>query len=89
MGRGGSGAILGLRECENHWVPAPENWARGSMPESAIGTGRVTVIGTPYQLALQLVQSVKQHWVETHDTSRNNHSGKEHPSRLPTGSTQR
>ncbi len=89
MGSDGSEAILGLSDCENIWVQTPENCASGSMPESAIGTGRVTFIGTPYQLALQLVQSVKQHWVETHDTSRNNHSGKEHPSRLPTGSTQR
>lgn len=89
MGSDGSEAISGLNDCENIWVQTPESCASGSMPESAISTGRVTFIGTPYQLALHLVQSVKQQWVETHDTSRNNHKREERPSRLFIGSSQR
>lgn len=44
------------------WAQLPESCANSSMPESSINTGRINFIGTPEQIAAQLVNHLKQHW---------------------------
>lgn len=67
MGSDGAESITGVAEGLPLWVQRPETCGNSSMPESAIGTGRITYIGDPYQLALQLVQNVKLKWKEEHE----------------------
>lgn len=45
------------------WAQNSESCANSSMPESAIDTGHVTYIGTPRQLALQLVNYLQTQWI--------------------------
>lgn len=67
MGSDGAESITGVAAGLPLWVQRPNTCGNSSMPESAIGTGRITYIGDPYQLALQLVQNVKLKWKEEHE----------------------
>ncbi len=68
MGNDGAEAIVTLTDKNVPvWAQAPESCANSSMPESAIETNRVDFIGDPYQLALQLVNSVKHSWIHKHE----------------------
>lgn len=67
MGSDGAESITSVPQGLPLWVQRPDTCGNASMPESAIGTGRITYIGDPYQLALQLVQNVKLKWKEEHE----------------------
>jgi chemosensory pili system protein ChpB (putative protein-glutamate methylesterase) len=68
MGNDGSEALVSLPERELPvWIQTPATCANASMPESALGTGRVSFHGTPFQLANQLVNRLKNHWMNTHE----------------------
>lgn len=67
MGSDGAESITAVPQGQPLWAQTPETCGNSSMPESAIGTGRITYIGDPYQLALQLVQSVKLKWKEEYE----------------------
>lgn len=68
MGNDGAEAIINIRDSSIPvWAQTPESCANSSMPERAIATGRVSYIGDPYQLALQLVNWIKHHWVPSHE----------------------
>ena len=45
------------------WAQSKESCASSSMPESAIETGYVSYIGTPRQLALQLLNYLQTQWI--------------------------
>lgn len=63
MGNDGAEAIQQLNTSDIPiWAQNPESCANSSMPESAIQTGRINFIGTPEQMAAQLVNHLKQHW---------------------------
>lgn len=66
MGNDGAEAIVSLKDKQVPvWAQTPGTCANGSMPESAIETNRVNYIGDPYQLALQLVNCVKNSWIQS------------------------
>lgn len=68
MGNDGAEAIVSLKDKDVPvWAQSPQTCANSSMPESAIETNRVNYIGDPYQLALQLVNSVKHSWIHKHE----------------------
>jgi chemosensory pili system protein ChpB (putative protein-glutamate methylesterase) len=67
MGSDGAESIISVPEGQPLWVQSPDTCGNSSMPESAIGTGRITYVGDPYQLALQLVQNVKLKWKKEHE----------------------
>tara|TARA_R110001592_G_scaffold86649_8_gene255761 strand:- start:212 stop:1264 length:1053 start_codon:yes stop_codon:yes gene_type:complete len=68
MGNDGSEALTALPERQLPiWVQTPATCANASMPESALATGLVTFHGTPFQLANQLVNRLKNHWMNTHE----------------------
>lgn len=68
MGNDGSEAIVSLPpEQLKIWAQQPESCANSSMPESAIETNRVRYIGDPQQLALQLVNHIKNTWVNRNE----------------------
>lgn len=68
MGNDGAEAISNLHNDKIPvWVQTPQSCANASMPESAIATGRVSYIGDPHQLALQLVNWIKHHWIPNHE----------------------
>lgn len=69
MGNDGSEAIVSLPENQQKiWAQKPETCANASMPESAIETSRVRYIGDPQQLALQLVNHIKNNWVKNNES---------------------
>ena len=69
MGNDGSEAIVGLSdEQQRIWAQTPDTCANASMPESAIETGRVRYTGDPQQLALQLVNHIKNTWVNSNES---------------------
>jgi chemosensory pili system protein ChpB (putative protein-glutamate methylesterase) len=67
MGNDGAQAISALKNSVPIWAQSPESCANASMPESAIATGKVSFIGDPYQLALQLVNWIKHQWIPNHE----------------------
>ncbi|WP_300426126.1 chemotaxis protein CheB [uncultured Thalassolituus sp.] len=73
MGSDGADSILGLPADKPVWVQRPDTCGNSSMPESAIGTGRVNFIGDPYQLALQLVQHINRTWTEHYEPDSHHH----------------
>lgn len=63
MGNDGAEALTSLSSANLPiWAQTPESCANSSMPESAINTGRTNFIGTPEQMAAQLVNHLKLHW---------------------------
>ncbi|WP_430460515.1 chemotaxis protein CheB [Thalassolituus sp. LLYu03] len=69
MGNDGAEAIVTLKDRSVPvWVQKPDTCANSSMPESAIETNRVNYIGDPYQLALQLVNCLKNSWMSKHES---------------------
>jgi len=69
MGNDGAEAIVSLpAEQQKIWAQKPESCANSSMPESAIETDRVRFVGDPQQLALQLVNHVKNTWVNINES---------------------
>ena len=67
MGSDGAESISALPEGTDVWVQAPEGCGNASMPESAIHTGKVTFVGDSYQLALKLVEHLKDKWIENYE----------------------
>lgn len=69
MGNDGAEAIVSLNDHQQRiWAQQPDSCANSSMPESAIETGRVRYIGNPQQLALQLVNCIKNIWVNNNES---------------------
>ncbi|MFC3680599.1 chemotaxis protein CheB [Bacterioplanoides pacificum] len=69
MGNDGAEAIVGLPDEQlKIWAQLPQSCANSSMPESAIETGRVRYSGDPQQLALQLVNHIKNTWVDNNES---------------------
>lgn len=67
MGNDGAEAITELNNDRLEiWAQTPTSCASSSMPESAIATGKVNFIGTPQELAQQLVNHLKQQWEINH-----------------------
>lgn len=66
MGSDGAVAIAQLSEPQV-WVQNSDSCGSASMPESVRDTGKVTYVGAPYQLALQLVEWVKQQWTTQYE----------------------
>ena len=75
MGSDGADSVSSLNEKVSVWTQKPDTCGNASMPESAIGTGRVSFIGDPYQLALQLVQHVNRNWIEQYEPDSHHHLG--------------
>ena len=70
MGNDGSEAIVSLEEDHGPvWVQSSDSCASSSMPDSAGETGRTSFTGDPYQLALQLVNFIKNYWIESHESA--------------------
>ena len=67
MGSDGAESISALPQGTDIWAQAPEGCGNASMPESAIQTGRVTFVGDSYQLALKLVEHLKEKWTENYE----------------------
>ncbi len=68
MGNDGADAIAELNTTEIPiWAQSPTTCANSSMPDSAIATGKVTYTGSPQDLALQLVNHVKNYWVTSYE----------------------
>lgn len=69
MGNDGSEAITNLPDTRvKIWVQDLSSCANSSMPESALETGRVKFVGTPQQLALNLVNHLKNTWVNPNES---------------------
>lgn len=63
MGNDGTEAILNLPdEYRAVWAQSPGDCASGSMPQHAIGTGRVAFIGSPQELAQHFVHTITRDW---------------------------
>ncbi len=70
MGNDGSEAIVSMAEGHGPiWAQSAASCASASMPDSARETGHISYSGDPYQLALQLVNFVKNYWMETHESA--------------------
>lgn len=69
MGNDGSDAITRLPHDQHKiWAQDPASCANSSMPESALETNRVHYSGTPQQLALNLVNHLKNTWVNHNES---------------------
>ncbi len=69
MGNDGSDAISTIAASEVPvWVQTPGCCASDSMPQSALDTGQVSFHGTPFQLANQLVNRLKNQRVRVHES---------------------
>lgn len=75
MGSDGAESVSALPDTTPVWVQRSDTCGNASMPESAISTGRVNFIGDPYQLALQLVDHVKQSWTKRYESDSCHHHG--------------
>ncbi len=63
MGNDGAEAAVKISQKPTTiWAQNSESCANSSMPDSAVATGRVSYIGTPRQLASQLVNYLQTQW---------------------------
>ncbi len=65
-GMGNDGAEAAVRISQKPttiWAQNSESCANSSMPDSAVATGHVSYIGTPRQLASQLVNYLQTQWI--------------------------
>lgn len=65
-GMGNDGAEGAISISQNNaiiWAQSSESCANSSMPDSAVATGHVSYIGTPRQLASQLVNYLQTQWI--------------------------
>lgn len=65
-GMGNDGAEAAVRISQKPatiWAQDSESCANSSMPDSAVATGHVSYIGTPRQLASQLVNYLQTQWI--------------------------
>lgn len=66
-GMGNDGAEAAIIISKNNatiWAQSSETCANSSMPDSVVATGHVSYIGTPRQLASQLVNYLQTQWIE-------------------------
>jgi len=64
MGNDGAEATTQLAHQKSViWAQTSDSCANSSMPDSAVATGHVTYIGSPRQLALQLVNYLQTQWM--------------------------
>jgi len=64
-GMGSDGAEAAVKICQKPttiWAQNSESCANSSMPDSTVATGHVSYIGTPRQLASQLVNYLQTQW---------------------------
>ncbi len=65
-GMGNDGAEAAVKISQNTtiiWAQSSESCANSSMPDSAVATGHVSYVGTPRQLASQLVNYLQTQWM--------------------------
>jgi len=65
-GMGNDGAEAAVKISQNTtviWAQNSESCANSSMPDSAVATGHVSYVGTPRQLASQLVNYLQTQWM--------------------------
>jgi chemosensory pili system protein ChpB (putative protein-glutamate methylesterase) len=66
-GMGNDGAEATVKICQKPsviWAQNSETCANSSMPDSAVATGHISYIGSPRQLALQLVNYLQTRWMK-------------------------
>ncbi len=64
MGNDGAEAAVKIsRSASTIWAQNSESCGNSSMPDSAVATGHVSYIGTPRQLATQLVNYLQTQWI--------------------------
>lgn len=66
-GMGNDGAEAAIKICQRPaviWAQNSESCANSSMPDSAVATGHISYIGSPRQLALQLVNYLQTRWMK-------------------------
>lgn len=66
-GMGNDGAEAAIRLSKKKaiiWAQNSESCANSSMPDSVVATGHVSYVGTPRQLASQLVNYLQTQWIE-------------------------
>lgn len=64
MGNDGAEAVVQISQKPTTvWAQNSESCANSSMPDSAVATGHVSYVGTPRQLATQLVNYLQRQWI--------------------------
>jgi chemosensory pili system protein ChpB (putative protein-glutamate methylesterase) len=66
-GMGNDGAEAAVRisqQASTIWAQDSQSCANSSMPDSAVATGHVSYIGSPRQLASQLVNYLQTQWTK-------------------------
>jgi chemosensory pili system protein ChpB (putative protein-glutamate methylesterase) len=64
MGNDGAEAVVRIsQKPATIWVQNSDSCANSSMPDSAVATGHVSYIGSPRQLASQLVNYLQTQWM--------------------------
>lgn len=75
MGSDGAESLAAIPDNVPVWAQSPGTCGNASMPESAIGTGRVTFSGDPYQLAAKLVEQIRIKWTEEYERNADHQCG--------------
>lgn len=65
MGNDGAEAVMKIsQQPAVIWAQTSDSCANSSMPDSAVATGKITYIGSPRQLASQLVNYLQTQWMK-------------------------